>query len=351
MESLARLIDANLNRSREALRTIEDVSRFHLGNQGFAQRAKDLRHELVHVVTNVKGLNQAVLIAWRDVEGDVGTVLSAQGEYQRESLFQIGAAAGARLSEALRAIEEALKACNQGQVASKQVEAIRYKSYTLDQAVCLSLGTGLVKQWRLCVLITESLCVHRTWEEVARESIAGGADCLQLREKNLDGGELLARARVLVEIASQAAQRPSVIINDRVDIALLCGADGVHLGQGDLGVQDGRRLCGQRLLIGVSTESMEQAERAWMNGADYCGVGPMFTTNTKHKPRLAGPEYARQYVQTAHARPHLAIGGINAENCTQLVAAGVKGIAVSSWICSAKNPQSECERLVLSMGG
>lgn len=351
MESLARLIDANLNRSREALRMIEDVSRFHLGNQGFSKRAKDLRHELVHAVTHVSGLNQASLIAWRDVEGDVGTVLSAPGEYQRDSLFQVVAAAGSRLSEALRVIEETLKTCHNGQVASKQVESIRYKSYTLEQAVCLALGTGVVKQWKLCVLITESLCVHRTWEEVARESIAGGADCLQLREKNLDDGELLKRARLLVQLAAEAAQRPCVIMNDRVDLALLCGADGVHLGQGDVSVQDARRLCGHRLMIGVSTESIEQAERAWLSGADYCGIGPMFATHTKHKPRLAGPEYAHQYVSAPNARPHLAIGGINNENCGQLVAAGVKGIAVSSSICSAKHPQAECQRLLVAMGG
>ena len=112
---------------------------------------------------------------------------------------------------------------------------------------------------RLYVLITESIC-RSPWLQVAEEALRGGADCLQLREKDLDPGEVLARARLVVELCRR--HRAISIINDRPDIALLSGADGVHLGQQDLPPTEARRLLGPDKLIGVSTHNLEQARAA-----------------------------------------------------------------------------------------
>ena len=119
-----------------------------------------------------------------------------------------------------------------------------------------------------------------------------------------------------------------MIINDRPDVALLAGADGVHLGQTDLAAPQVRRLVGRQLLIGVSTSNLTQAKRAQIEGADYCGVGPMFATTTKHKPVLAGPDYLKQYVAW-NSLPHLAIGGITPANLPELVAAGARAVPLS----------------------
>jgi thiamine-phosphate pyrophosphorylase len=176
---------------------------------------------------------------------------------------------------------------------------------------------------------------------------------VQLREKALEGGELLARARRLVEIVREVrgeerAGLPAVVVNDRPDVALLAGADGVHLGQTDLPIAEVRRLAGFRLLVGVSTANLEQARAAVRGGADYCGVGPMFATRTKDKPVLSGPEYLRGYVgdPATSLRPHLAIGGITPENVGRLYEVGCRGIAVSAVVCGAEDPAGVCRALL-----
>jgi len=370
MLELARIIDANANRAREALRVMEDIARFALDDQRLCEGLKSLRHDLRETVDGLGtlGLDRGALLANRDTPGDVGTSVSTPSEGSRQGLRDVALAAGSRLSEALRAIEECAKALVSNREVRQsrgpspasvpgQIEQMRYRAYELEKQLGLALpGGGACPQWRLCVLITKRLCTHHTWERIAELAIEGGADCLQLREKELEGGELLARSRCLVEIAharrSAHGVRPSVIINDRADIALLAGGDGVHVGQADLGVHEVRRLAGFRLLIGVSTTNLDQAHRAARDGADYCGCGPMFATTTKHKPDLAGPAYLREYLADplCRARPHLAIGGITPDNIAELAAVGAKGVAVSSAVCSSADPRGVCERLVRALG-
>lgn len=336
-DPLLRMIDANANRTREALRVMEDAARFALDDAPLMGILKSLRHDLQGAMSLLPA-DRAQLLASRDTPEDVGTTVKTTREMERTGLAGVCAAAASRLTEALRSMEESAKALG-APGAAAAFESLRYRAYTADAALTQRLGAwGARKQWTLCVLLTESLCGGRDWLGVARAAIDGGADCLQLREKNLDGAELLARARALVALARP--RNASVIINDRPDIALLANADGVHLGQTDLSAVDVRTLAATRLLIGVSTENMEQARAALAAGANYCGVGPMFTTTTKEKPRLAGPTYLRAYLAdpALAAFPHLAIGGITPENVDTLVAAGVRGIAVSSCVCSAADP-------------
>jgi thiamine-phosphate pyrophosphorylase len=345
MLAAIRIIDANFNRSREALRTLEDIARFSLESESLSSVAKDLRHRLSQAVRSLP-TDHLQLLACRDTQGDVGTTITATGEFERASLADVAAAASARLSEALRSMEEACK-CLSGS-AAEAIESVRYASYTFSQSIALSLGGKRAPQWKLCVLLTESLCAGRPWLSVAQAAISGGADCLQLREKLLDSGELLARAKSLVAIARPA--NVAVIVNDRPDIALLSGANGVHVGQSDLSVQDIRRLCGKSLLVGVSTSNAEQMAAASLAGADYCGIGPMFPTTTKHKPVIAGPEVLKQCGELHPAMPHLAIGGITPDNIGLLRDVGCKGVAVSSCVCGDANPDQVCRSLRQSLG-
>ena len=139
------------------------------------------------------------------------------------------------------------------------------------------------------VLITESVC-KRPWIEAAKLAIEGGADCLQLREKNLESGEFLRRAKQFVELCH--AHNVISIINDRPDIAIMSGADGVHVGQDDLPARDVRKLLGPNKILGVSTHRIEQARQAVLDGADYIGVGPVFRSPTKPRDFLPGLDYA-----------------------------------------------------------
>lgn len=351
MSSIARLIDANANRAREGLRVVEDVARFVLGDATACAELKAIRHGLGGAIGSLP-VDRGVLLAWRDTAGDVGTTATTAGEASRADLPAIVAAAAGRLAEALRAIEEGAKALNAGGVA-RDVERLRYRAYDACGGVERALGTGRAEQWRLCVLITEALCTHHPWERVAELAVEGGADCLQLREKGLETGELIARARVLMEIVRGAGGGraggpavPRVIVNDRVDVALVAGADGVHVGQGDMSVRGVRQIAGNSLLVGVSTGNLEQARAAAAAGADYCGVGPMFASTTKPKA-VAGLGYLREYLaDAACARvPHLAIGGIGGANLGELVGAGCRGIAVSSAVCGAEEPGTMCGEL------
>jgi len=352
-----RIIDANANRAREALRVMEDAARFILDDADLSARLKQLRHDLASALGN-----GARALAWRDTPGDVGTAISTGAEYRRESAREVVVAAAKRLTEALRSIEEYAKASTwkpdrQGggdSISPAAIEQLRYRAYDVEQALVLAMGAGRARQWRLCVILTESLCTHHGWREVARFAIDGGADCLQLREKHLDSGELLARGRELVAIARPRGV--SVMVNDRADIALLTGADGVHVGQTDLCVHDVRRLAGFDLLVGVSTTNIEQARQALRDGADYCGIGPVFPTTTKEAPggradgSVAGAPFVRAY--TAHEPalpPHLAIGGITPDNAADVAAAGARGVAVSAAVCGAGDVAAVCRGLVAAM--
>ncbi len=348
MSPLVRIIDANANRAREGLRVMEDVARFGLDDAALSAALKDLRHELRAAIERIPGLDRATLLASRDTERDVGTTITNAGEARRGGLRDLALAAAGRLTEALRSIEEAVKVIDPG--SAPAFGAIRYRAYTVERELGLALPAGDCPQWRLCVLLSESLC-RLPWLDVATAAIAGGADCLQLREKHLEVRAIMARAAQLVELASSAPRRIAVIVNDRADIALAAGADGVHLGQTDVPAGDVRRLVGDRLWIGVSTANIEQARAAARDGADYCGVGPMFATTTKHKPVLSGPEYLRAYLQDGLATrlPHLAIGGITPSNVPELVRARCRGVAVSSAVCGAADPERVCRELLSAL--
>jgi thiamine-phosphate pyrophosphorylase len=339
MPGVQRILDANANRAREALRVMEDAARFILNDQDLSRQLKQLRHDLAEALSTTVGLT-----AWRDTPGDVGTTITTEREMDRAGAADVADAAGKRLSESLRALEEYGKTLPPAARGfAPAIESLRYRGYALEQQLNTALGSGKAKQWRLCVLISESLCPEGNWLRVAEAVIQGGADCIQLREKNLDSGELLSRTRQLVTLCRP--KKVSVIVNDRPDVALLGNADGVHLGQTDLSCTEARKLVGNQLLIGVSTRNLDQAIQAQRDGADYCGVGPMFPTTTKHKPVIAGPVYLKEYLAW-NQLPHLAIGGINPENVSKLVDSGVKGVAVSSAICASDDPRRCVEDLL-----
>ncbi|MCK4873473.1 MAG: thiamine phosphate synthase [Phycisphaerales bacterium] len=326
MDPVLRIVDANGNRAREALRVMEEAARFVLNDAELSSELKQMRHALRTSLDRIPGL-----IASRDTPGDVGTDISTQTETKRRSVRDVTTAAGKRLSEALRAIEEYAKTISP--TAAGEVERLRYRGYDVERRLALRLGAQDRPQWCVCVLLTESLCT-RPWREVAQGCIEGGADCIQLREKTLAGGELLTRARLLVEQCQPKGV--AVVVNDRPDIALLSGADGVHIGQRDLPAADVRAMTFGRCLMGVSTSCIDEARAAIRAGADYCGVGPMFATTTKDKKVIVGPAYLREFVERFPDIPHLAIGGITPDNVGELH--GAAGVAVSSVVCGADDP-------------
>ena len=325
-----RLLDANANRAREALRVVEDYARFVLDDNEATGALKALRHDFAAATR----LFVAGAILHRDTPGDVGTGITATGERSREGLSDVVTAAGKRLGEALRAVEEFLKTLSPPDAA--RVEQLRYRFYDLEHRLAFSFRPAPLRfaPVRLYVLITESLC-RIPWLDAAEQAILGGADCLQLREKDLEGGELLCRAKQLVALCRRHGV--SCLVNDRPDVAVLAGADGVHVGQGDLPAREARKIVGPDRIVGVSTHDLGQAKRAAADGADYIGVGPVFRSPTKPRQFTAGLAFVRAVADHLPRLPAVAIAGITAANVDEVLAAGARAVAVTSAVLSAEN--------------
>jgi thiamine-phosphate pyrophosphorylase len=332
-----RLLDANCNRAREALRVIEDYARFVLNDQATCGELKQLRHAFADATGTFVG--EAIL--HRDTPGDVGTANKVESELRREDVNHVVTAAGKRLGEALRAIEEYLKTADPG--AASRIESIRYRFYDIESRLAKTLRPAACDFAcvRLYVLITESIC-KRPWLEATEQAIVGGADCLQLREKNLDGAEFLNRARQFVELCRR--HKVLSIINDRPDIAILSDADGVHVGQEDLPAREVRKLLGPDKIVGVSTHRIEHARQALLDGADYIGVGPIFPSETKPRDFLPGLAFARQ-VASEIRLPAVAIAGITLQNVDEVLATGLKAVAVTAAVVGCDDIANSARKL------
>ena len=339
------MIDANLNRAREAIRTLEDVARFAWNDRAIAEEAKSLRHALQAAAAPIPADRLALA---RDVAGDVGTDIAGAGEYARADASSVAVAAGKRLTEALRVIEEAAKSLDPavGPAVARAVESLRYRAYALDARVTVRASLARPRQWRMCVLVTRSLCA-RPWDEVVARAIDGGADAIQVREKDMPARELVAHARAVRAIC--APRGVAVVVNDRLDVALASGADGVHLGTDDLPIADARRIAGAAFLIGASTHSLAEAQAALDAGADHCGVGAMYASGLKPGLAPSGEAYLRAFLAEFPRIPHLAIGGIAPGRVSALSRAGCRGVAVSSAVCGAEDPAAVAAAIVAEL--
>lgn len=333
--AVLRLLDAATNRAREALRVLEDYARFILDDAPLTAQLKQMRHGLADIS---RDFPSAVL--HRDTPGDVGTRAKVPDELRRADSAAVVIAAGKRLGEALRSIEEFAKIDTPATAAT--VEALRYSFYEIERRLSLAARPrDRFAAVRLYVIVTESVC-RLPWQQAAQAAIDGGADCIQLREKNLEGAEFLSRAR---ELAALCRSRGVLsIINDRPDIALLAGADGVHLGQEDLPAAAARKIVGTAALIGVSTHKIDQARQALVDGADYIGVGPFFPSRTKPRDFLPGPAYARE-IAAWNRLPAVAIAGITAANVDEVLTTGLRAVAVSSAVIAADDPAAAAAAL------
>ncbi|MGD9127371.1 MAG: thiamine phosphate synthase [Planctomycetia bacterium] len=325
-----RAFDASANRAREALRVVEDYVRFVLDDPHLTEQLKILRHELTVAVESIPV--SARLVA-RDTPSDVGTQITTPTEQDRADAGALLAANFSRLQEALRSLEEFGKLLDSATAA--RLEQARYRAYTLHGAVeNTRRSLDRLLESRLYVLL-DGRPSPEAFETIATTLIRANVDLIQLRDKQLDDRELLRRARILRRLTDGTPTR--FIMNDRPDLARLADADGVHLGQEELTVKDARRIVGPEMLIGVSTHTIEQAREAVLDGADYIGVGPTFPSETKKFETFAGLELLKA-VAAEIRLPSFAIGGIDKTNLSQVLATGIRRIAVSGCVLDAEAP-------------
>lgn len=197
---------------------------------------------------------------------------------------------------------------------------------------------------RLYLVTDRDLALGRSLADVVDRAVRGGVTAIQVREKSLGGRAFLDEITTLRRLLAGSAV--PLFVNDRVDLALAAGADGVHVGQEDLPAAQARRLVGTKLLLGVSVATEDEARRAITDGADYVSVSPVFLTPTKPDAEsavgLAGVERIRRAVPAA---PLLAIGGIDSGNARSVVTAGADGVSVVSAIMAATDPEAAAAAL------
>ena len=340
-QRVARLIDANLDRAREGLRVIEDWCRFGLDRDDFVRPLKDWRQQLGE--HHHDRYRQA-----RSTATDRAAGLSHPAQARRSSVTAIIKANASRVQEALRVLEEFGR--NTDPELAQAAAEIRYCLYDLEVRVLEACG----HQYRLQQLEQAKLCLitdpdrDNNLERLlhgVEAALSAGVNLVQFRRKQGTDQQRLLEAKALANLCRRF--EALFIINDRIDLALLVDADGVHLGQDDLPLAEARQLIGPGRLLGRSTHNLDQLLMAQQEGADYVGVGPVFPTQTKPERTPAGLSWVQEASQHA-SLPWFAIGGIDSQTICSVCSAGAERVAVVSAIMGSNDP-AEASRILLQI--
>ncbi len=333
---MKRIIDANLNRACEALRVLEEIARFLVEDKNISADLKNIRHTL----NSLQDADYAELLLARDTEGDIG--VSIKNPDKRSGIETIFKANIKRLQQALRVLAEY---CSEN---FDMLENLRYKSYTLEK----NMWDKLKEKYNKFMLEDKKLYLVTNSDKFESEdlfldavasALKGGVDILQLREKNMPANKIIELGKKVKLLCAEYGA--TFIVNDRVDIAYVLDADGVHLGQDDMDIESARKILGNNAIIGISTHAPAQAQKAAADGADYIGMGPVFTTPTKPGRQSVGLEYVK-WVSENIKIPAFAIGGIDLDNVQDVVNAGAKKIAVVRAIINSDNPEKAAQEFL-----
>ncbi|MDB9512026.1 thiamine phosphate synthase [Kamptonema animale CS-326] len=320
--ALCRILDANLDRSREGLRIIEEWCRFGLNSVELAKECKQLRQELA-------SWHSVDLRTARDTPGDPGTDLTHPQEEERSSVESLLQVNFCRVEEALRVVEEYSKIYNPEMGAA--FKQMRYRVYTLESSLLAYRRQQQLTRSHFYLVTNPAEHLFA----IVEAALQGGLNIVQYRDKSADDTVRLNKAQKLCELCHRYGAL--FILNDRVDLAIATGADGVHLGQEDIPISLARQLLGPGRIIGRSTTNKEEMHKAIKDGADYIGVGPVYETPTKPGKSAAGLDYVRYAVEHSTV-PWFAIGGIDINNLEEVLKAGADRIAVVRSVMEAEQP-------------
>ncbi len=332
-DAVMRLLDVSLNRAREAARCAEDYARFVAEDPASARGLKGLRQRL-------GAMGRRIPLSARDVPGDALRDHTPEAEIRRGTPGDVATASLKRLQEALRTIEEYGKLVDRR--LSRAAKRLRFEAYEAESALARHPAAAALKRVRLYAVLSPDL-IPGDPVRSAGAALKGGVDVLQLRCKG-PGWPDRAVLRLADRIGA-CCRRAGVpfFLNDRVDLALACGADGVHLGQSDLTPREARALAGRRLLLGVSTHTRRQVLAACRAPVDYLAVGPVFPTLTK--PHRGAVGLALLQALPAGAPPAFAIGGITRDNLPRVLRAGAARVAVTGAVFRAPDIRAAARAL------
>jgi thiamine-phosphate pyrophosphorylase len=337
-QKIARILDATANRASEGLRVLEDYVRFGINSQYLTRELKTMRHDLVAIIAQLK---PGELLSARDIVGDVGSEITTQSEQMRENLRDVVKANIKRLEQSLRSLEEYAKFSSS--MLGAACERLRYRTYQIEQHLFNDRERHERLEAARLYLLLDGRSSLEEFRIVATQFVEAGADVIQLRDKQLTDRELIARGQLLHEIIHSAnasqqkdSHRPLFIMNDRVDLAVICEADGVHVGQDELSVSQVRQILGPAFLVGVSTHNFDQARQAFRDNADYIGVGPIFPSQTKDFSSFPGLDILKE-IEVEKSRPAFAIGGVTLENVGLIRATGHNRVAVGNAVLGSSD--------------
>lgn len=342
MTNLKRIMDANLNRAAEAARILEEIARFLLDDRDLAEKLKNIRHK----INSVQEEDYGRYLRSRDTENDVGVDIKNSSErIDVENIFKAN----------IKRLQQALRTLTEYSIENKEnaalFEKLRYTSYTLEKIMWDRLKRGrynLNNKYLYLVTNSDKFNSDDEFLDAVASALKGGVDILQFREKNKPAKKIIELGKKIKLLCSE--YNTIFIVNDRIDIAAVLEADGVHLGQDDLDVKSAREILGDKIIVGVSTHAPDQALKAVEDGADYVGVGPVFATPTKEGRVPVGLEYVKWASENIDL-PAFAIGGIDEENVGEVIKAGAKRIAVVRAIINAKSPQKAVENFLKDIKG
>lgn len=340
MNKIYRMIDVNVNRISEGIRVLEDISRLALE---YSEITSDLR-ESRHTVRKLLAEVDDQLILSRNTSSDIGRKISGQSTIDsKKNIQQLLVSNFKRVEEGLRSIEESLKILDHYQ-KSKQVENLRFRIYEIEKRLNMKLQKPVFPEG-IYGITAEKYSKGRNNIEVVKEMVDSGIKIIQYREKhcNKKFAEMFKECRKIRTIT----QKNDVvfIVNDYIELAKMVDADGVHIGQQDFPVERTRELLPDNKILGLSTHSPKQAQKAVEIGVDYIGVGPIFETNTKQDVVDAvGLEYL-EWVEQNIDIPYVAIGGIKEHNLAKVVERGARTVALVTEIVGQQDIQGKVRNL------
>ena len=334
-----RIIDANINRLCEGLRVIEDFFRFFNNDLKNSENLKKIRHKVR------KNTEKFDFINFRESEFDVGKDINLKEELKRDDIEHILKANFKRIEESLRVLEEYFKLFNEN--LSKIFKNIRFEIYEIEREIKFKkfkFLNMLSTQKPILYGIVDKRFSKLNHIDLTKQMLDGGIRIIQLREKILSDKKFL---NIAIEMKNLCEEYDALfIVNDRVDIAILSNADGLHIGQDDIDINYAKNLLGPHKIYGLSTHNFKQVEDAITKNPDYIGFGPIFPTKSKENPDpiIGIDSLKRLKEEFKNSPPVVAIGGINLSNIIEVICCKPEMICVMSGIIGSNDVLNEVKK-------
>ncbi len=319
--SWERIADVNVNRLDESLKFIEDVVRFNLENKILLKNVRGLRAVFLQIK---RALREHRIVTFRNSRQDLGRKADFDAG-QRRSDEDLIIANLTRAKESARTLEEITK--QESSTLNRMCKRLRFGLYDIESSIMDFLDRRFDP--RIHIILDEQYLVGKNVRTLVRMLESQGATMFQLRIRELPDKKFYRYGIAVKQALKKKSTR--FIVNDRIDIALACNADGVHLGQDDVPVRTARRVLGSGMIVGASARTVVQARAAERQGADYLGVGSLFPTRTKVDARSTSLRSLRAICKQVSI-PVIGIGGITDKNYRAVLRAGAAGIAVASYV-------------------